>query len=263
MNTWLSTLAELTEAGCPCVLVTVVEARGSTPREAGTKMLVTAEAQFGTIGGGNLEFEATAEARKLLTDSADKPAYQRYALGPSLAQCCGGSVSILLEPFLGARKRVFIFGAGHVGCEVVEVLANLPVKLIWADSRANEFPKTLPTNVEKRLGDDMVSVVNEATAEDYILIFTHSHDLDFDLTLAALRNERFAYLGLIGSDTKRVRFEKRLVEAGIAREQLKRLTCPIGIESITGKHPREIAIAVAAELLALGLTHPMQAGAHP
>lgn len=259
---WLSHLGALTETGTPCVLITVVEARGSTPREAGTKMVVTADAQFETIGGGNLEFEAIASARQLLASSAQKPAYERYALGPSLAQCCGGSVSILLEPFLGTHKHVFIFGAGHVGREMVQVLSGLPAKIIWVDSRAQEFPNTLPANTEKRLTDSPLPVISEVGADDDVLVFTHSHDLDFELVLATLKHDKFSYLGLIGSDTKRVRFERRLMEAGIARSALKRLTCPIGIDGITGKHPREIAIAVAAELLQRGLTHPKREVVH-
>lgn len=259
-HTWLPQLAELMDAHTPCVLITVTEARGSTPREAGTKMLVTADAQFGTIGGGNLEFEAIEEARQLLESASAAPSKKNYALGPTLAQCCGGSVSVLLEPFLPSPKRVILFGAGHVGRELVQVLHGLPIRIIWVDSRAQEFPDSLPPSCRKQVLPNPVEALGDISEADYIIVMTHSHELDFELVKTALSRGTFAYLGLIGSDTKRVRFEKRLVEQGIAKDALGRLTCPIGVEGVIGKHPREIAIAVSAQILALGLTHPQRAG---
>src|SRR4051812_7785373 len=98
MSDWLKTLSELRDNDTPCVLITVTEAKGFTPREAGTKMVVTAEKQFGTIGGGNLEFEAISEARKLLAAAESGAKKKDYPLGPALAQCCGGHVTVLLEP---------------------------------------------------------------------------------------------------------------------------------------------------------------------
>lgn len=251
---WLSDLAQLTQNRTPCVLLTVMEAKGSTPREAGTKMVVTETEQFGTIGGGNLEYQAIDEARKLLESATNAPERKDYPLGPSLAQCCGGAVSVLLEPFLSVGKTVFLFGAGHVGREIVQVLGGLPVHIRWIDPRENEFPAAIPAHAEKIVTNAPTAELRQATNADSILILTHSHDLDYDLVREAFRHGRFAYLGLIGSATKRARFEKRLKADGVSTEELKRLTCPIGIEGITGKHPREIAVAVAAELLRDGLT---------
>ena len=122
---WLSSLAELRDGDIPCVLITVMEAKGSTPREAGTKMVATADRQFGTIGGGNLEFQAIDEARKLLAVAATSAKIKDYPLGPALAQCCGGAVTVFLEPFIPSRKTVLLFGAGHVGKEVVERAARI------------------------------------------------------------------------------------------------------------------------------------------
>src|SRR5262249_37679820 len=133
----------------PCVLITVTEAKGFTPREAGTKMVVTSDKQFGTIGGGNLEFEAIAEARKLLANATSSAKSKDYPLGPALAQCCGGAVTVLLEPFASPRKTVLLFGAGHVGREVVKVLDGLPIRVKWVDERAEEFPAQIPDNCEK------------------------------------------------------------------------------------------------------------------
>lgn len=247
---WLPVLTELTEKGTPCVLITVMEAKGSTPREAGVKMVVTTSEQFGTIGGGNLEFQAIEEARKLL-ETASKPAVKDYPLGPKLAQCCGGAVSVFLEPFLPAGKTLYLFGAGHVGKEVVKVLAGLPLRVKWIDERANEFPGEVPKNCEKVITSAPVAELRAADENSFIAVMTHSHDLDFDVVRAAYKG-KFAYLGLIGSRTKRVRFEKRLGAEGVTKDQLAALHCPIGIGG-TGKHPREIAISIAAELLTLGI----------
>jgi xanthine dehydrogenase accessory factor len=251
---WLPILTELTERGVPCVLITVMEAKGSTPRESGTKMVVTQDEQFGTIGGGNLEFQAIDEARKILSAVSIQAETRNYPLGPSLAQCCGGAVSIFLEPFLPLNKTLFLFGAGHVGKEVIRVLDGLPLQIKWVDERDNEFPSLIPKNCEKIVASTPVAVLRDVPDDAHIVIMTHSHDLDYDLVEMVMKQGRFAYLGLIGSQTKRVKFEKRLLAAGIEKENLPRLTCPIGIGGVTGKHPREIAIAVAAELLSCGLT---------
>ena len=248
---WLTALAGMRDKDIACVLITVTEAKGSTPREAGTKMVVTADKQFGTIGGGNLEFEAIAEARKLLAAATSSLKTKDYPLGPALAQCCGGMVTVLLEPFASPRKVVLLFGAGHVGREVVGVLEGLPIRVKWVDERAEEFPAETPANCEKIITARPVEKLKETSDNTYIVVMTHSHNLDFEIVKAALEHGKFAYLGLIGSPTKSARFRKRLLAMKL---DINRLTCPIGISSVKGKHPREIAIALAAELLGLGLT---------
>ena len=258
---WLATLADLSSRRVPCVLITVMEAKGSTPREAGTKMVVTTDAQFGTIGGGNLEFEAIAEARKLLDAAVPTAAVKDYPLGPKLAQCCGGAVSVLLESFIPTGKKLFLFGAGHVGREVVSVLSALPLDIIWVDSRAGEFPAQMPPNCTRIVSSAPLSEIDHIDENAYVLVMTHNHDLDYDIVRAVMQRGRYAYLGLIGSATKRARFEKRLGVDGVAAPDLSRLVCPIGVGGVTGKHPREIAIAVAAQLLTLGLTRAGTASA--
>ncbi len=249
---WLPVLTGLTAKNEPCVLITVLEAKGSTPREAGVKMVVTPKEQFGTIGGGNLEFQAIEEARQLLA-SAQGPAVKDYPLGPKLAQCCGGAVTVFLEPFLPAKQVFYLFGAGHVGKEVAKVLDGLPVRVKWVDERENEFPRDIPHNCEKIVTSAPAAELRGTDENTYVAVMTHSHDLDYDLVRAAYKG-KFAYLGLIGSKTKRVRFEKRLMAEGVTKQQLEQLHCPIGLGDVNGKHPREIAISVAAELLSLGLT---------
>lgn len=251
---WLATLADLSSRRVPCVLITVMEAKGSTPREAGAKMVVTTDGQFGTIGGGNLEFEAIAEARKLLDNAVPASTVKDYPLGPKLAQCCGGAVSVLLESFIPTGKKLFLFGAGHVGREVVAVLSALPIDIVWVDSRADEFPAHLPPCCTMIVTSSPLSEIGKIDQNAYVLVMTHNHDLDYEIVRSVMQQGRYAYLGLIGSATKRARFDKRLVVDGIPQGDLAQLICPIGIGGVTGKHPREIAIAVAAELLSLGLT---------
>jgi xanthine dehydrogenase accessory factor len=251
---WLSVLADLADNKTPCVLITVLEAKGFTPRDSGTKMVVTKNDQYCTIGGGNLEFQAIEEARKMLEGLSTENTVKDYPLGPALAQCCGGSVSILLEPFLPNDKELLLFGAGHVGKEVIGALENLPISIKWIDERENEFPSDIPSNCAKIITSSPVSELSDISDKSYIVIMTHDHDLDYDLVKASFDKKHFAYLGLIGSDTKRARFEKKLVAEGIKKSDLKNLICPIGIKNIPGKHPREIALSLAAELLQNDLT---------
>ena len=136
------------------------------------------------------------------------------------------------------------------------MLAGLPLNIIWVDERESEFPAQLPPRCQKRVTASPVSVLENLSARDYVLVMTHNHDLDYEIVRHAMKRGDFAYLGLIGSATKRARFDKRLQIDGIAADGLQNLTCPIGIGSVKGKHPREIAIAVAAELLSLGISQP-------
>lgn len=243
------------------VLITVEEIQGSAPREAGAAMWVDARGTHGTIGGGNLEFQATEQARKLLHDPDRTETIQKYALGPLLEQCCGGSVVLKLakkplaerEALLRDRRPLaplYMFGAGHVGRSVAQALRPLPFRITWVDGRAQEFPDFLPKHAVKVTDIEAVKVVGEAPAKALYLIFTHSHQLDYDITAAVLKRGDARYCGLIGSETKRSRFESRLLkEQGITADDLRNLTCPIGIEGVDGKEPEVIAAAVAAQLL--------------
>lgn len=309
MREWLAPLAESLARGDAAVLVHVVELKGSGPREAGAQMLVTEGAIVGTIGGGELERTAMLKARELLHSGG--AALERYALGPELNQCCGGSVTLAFEPFapadrawiaklmrageeptpivrtldldgtgsfrrdwavasndaepyvanisdncLAVRERInpakqalWLFGAGHVGRALAPALAPLGFAMTWIDGRMGQFPEP-PLPGVKQLELAMPELaVDEAPPHSIFLVMTHSHPLDEAVCEAILRREDFAYLGLIGSNTKRARFVKRLGEAGISREQLERLVCPIGLPGINSKEPAAIAASVAADLL--------------
>ncbi|MFQ5784142.1 MAG: xanthine dehydrogenase accessory protein XdhC [Alphaproteobacteria bacterium] len=249
MKNWLTALADLGATGETGVLVTVIETEGSTPREPGAKMTVSAATTHGTIGGGHLEFKATALARELIENGGAAPLIRRFALGPSLGQCCGGGATLLFEPIRPPGFALYLFGAGHVGRALVRVFADAPCCITWIDSREDSFPAELPDNVVAEFSEAPECDVADAPAGSDFLVMTHSHAVDLRICQAVLERGDFHYLGLIGSRTKRRKFERRLRQRGIDEPLLARLTCPIGISGIPGKRPSEIAIATAAELL--------------
>jgi xanthine dehydrogenase accessory factor len=248
---WLQALASLQAQGERCVLVTVAELKGSAPRAAGTKFVVTAKDLIGSIGGGHLELKATQIARAMIAEGAGEARLETFALGPALGQCCGGKVTILFEPFAPTDFFVALFGAGHVGKEVVQVLAGTGATIRWIDSRPEQFPAEKPHEVTAVLTDAPADEVKDLPPGAYALIMTHSHDLDLQILEKLLKRGDCRYVGLIGSDTKRRTFEGRLARKGFTPEQMATLRCPIGIEGVVGKEPRTVAIAVAAELLRL------------
>lgn len=254
MNEWIGALAEHAAAGRAVVLVTLLRAAGSTPREPGAKMVVWLDGQAGTIGGGHLELRAVTVARELLANprsgpERSAPVVQELALGASLGQCCGGSTTLLFEPVLPPAWTVAVFGAGHVGKALVALLADLPCQVRWIDGREAEFPAALPRSVERVLEDVPADAVADLPPATDVVVMTHDHRLDLPVVEAALRRGDLGYVGLIGSATKRAKFLARMAERGLGPEILARLTCPIGLPGIRGKLPAEIAISVAAQLL--------------
>ena len=289
-------------------MVTVAATRGSAPREAGARMIIHPDGGFaGTIGGGTLEWRAIAAAQAALASpNGLKAELRRYALGPELGQCCGGSVDLVVEVF-GAERRaeiavlaerevegrfattgvidgdgikrqivadktlpagtaalagdvlseafgddrrpLILFGAGHVGRALVMALAPLPFAVTWVDPRPDAFPSYVPGNVTLRQMSHPAAALADVPDGAFVAIMSHSHPLDLALVHAALSDTRFPYVGLIGSATKRVRFEKRLAEAGVAPARIAELVCPIGIGGVRSKLPAVIAAATAAELL--------------
>lgn len=250
MQPWLDALTTLERDGEPSVLVTVTAARGSTPREAGCKMVVTRDTLSGTIGGGNLEFQCVADARRLLLDNPGAaPMMRDFPLGPGLGQCCGGHVSVLFEPMRPAGGHVALFGAGHVGQALVRLLGELPGRVTWIDSRPEAFPDDRPANVRCRLVEMPDREVAALPAGTLVLVMTHDHQIDFEIIAAALKRDDFAGIGLIGSATKRARFVSRLTRLGLGPDAIDRLICPIGLPGIDSKQPAVIAVSVTAQIL--------------
>ena len=252
-------------AKAPAVLVSVVAAQGSVPREVGAWMAVFAQHQVGTIGGGQLEWQATALAQQALQGDVGLPLRQRVALGPSLGQCCGGMVELSLEALtlqdltqLRARleqplKPLALFGGGHVGQALVEVLSRLPFDLRWIDSRDEVFPSLLPEQVQCEHSDPVQAAVADLPAGSQVLIMSFSHAQDLDVVAACLlrlrRQADLPFIGLIGSATKWATFQRRLQDKGFTVAEIQRVTCPIGLPGIRGKQPEVIALSVAAQLL--------------
>lgn len=241
-------------------VVEVGATQGSVPREAGTRMLVAADEVQGSIGGGHLELQAIATARQRLASGSTQAHEQHIALGPSLGQCCGGALSLRFAPLDAAalarwpaappRFHLQLYGAGHVGRAIVRHLAALACRVQWIDERESEFPAApLPPHIERVCVEPVEAEVRSAPAQAHYLVLTHSHDLDLRITETILRRGDFAFLGLIGSRTKRARFMHRFEQHSLAPALLERVTCPIGIPGITGKEPEVIAVAVVAQLL--------------
>ena len=338
---WLPTLVRFLDREPVVVRIVVAEVRGSTPREPGAFMLVGREGVEGSIGGGQLEWEAIAGARELLGDAAVAARVNKVVLGADVGQCCGGVVSLWLERFTRAslellgkasdagargcavlsstirgagvehtvarragaraaamvsatagagadaglaeaterlfrepRQRahpvltrnpageltfierlddefpaVWLYGAGHVGQALARILAELPLRLTWIDSRAELFPETLGGGVRVLHDADSAATVSEAPVGAYFIVMSHSHPLDFALCHALLERNDFAWLGLIGSASKAARFRSRLRRAGLGADVIEKLVCPIGVDGIESKWPAAIAVAVAAQLM--------------
>ncbi|HEX2509864.1 MAG TPA: xanthine dehydrogenase accessory protein XdhC [Microvirga sp.] len=301
-------LADLVAAHGAAALVSVLDVKGSAPREAGARMIVRPDGAFhGTIGGGQLEWRMLGIAREAIARGRGPARFIAQALGPDLGQCCGGHVTVLVETFgredaehldaLAEAERegafeaeafvgedghvrrklsrvvlhlpprpaegrnprwresygdapilLFLFGAGHVGRALALCLAPLPFAIRWIDSRDEAFPAHIPANATPVQTSDPILELDRAPADAFVLVMTHEHSLDLAITAAALQRE-FPYVGLIGSASKRARFEKRFREVAIPEERIRSLVCPIGLAGIGGKEPAIIAASVAAQLL--------------
>ncbi|WP_232243383.1 xanthine dehydrogenase accessory protein XdhC [Paraburkholderia sp. SOS3] len=164
---------------------------------------------------------------------------------PLQAGCrCSGRRASLPPPM-----HIVLFGAGHVGHALVTLLGSLPCVVQWVDERDELFPDDVPANVQVEATDTPEAIVDQAPAGTYFLVMTHNHALDFALASRIMRRRDFAYFGMIGSKTKRVKFERRLLERGVDPARMAEMTCPIGVGGITDKAPHAIALAVCAQLL--------------
>lgn len=322
----------------PLVRLVVVNTEGSVPRESGAAMLVGRDGSAGTIGGGQLEFEAIAHARKLLAQAESLPGdwlrdLHTWPLGPALGQCCGGTVRLLFEHYGrkelehisalatgigtndGARSvlihptrsgepvsicttrrdacalplrlarvaddmlsgiretepillnqagneishfiepialrdiPLFIYGAGHVGQAIVKIASDLDFDIHWVDTHAERFPEQSSANVRRVVARDPAIIAQAAPKGAFHVVLTYSHAMDLAICHALLAKPVFGFLGLIGSQTKRARFHKRLRDGGVSPAVLDRVTCPIGIGGLRGKEPATIAVSVVAQLI--------------
>ena len=282
--------------------VLILKTFGSAPRDEGTTMLIWDSGQFGTIGGGELEYQVTRLAKKIIIDNKGSR-IKKFSLGPDMGQCCGGAVELLIEildetkvkfisvddgffarpvfknektlnvqaliksyrnksvpiktsfkdgwlfePVTKEKELIWIYGAGHVGTAIANILSKLSqFSVTCIDTSQDRYPDNFPKTVEKLITKNPAQIVQYAPSETHHLILTYSHALDLEICHQSLQHN-FATAGLIGSKTKWARFKKRLSELNYTFEQINTIICPIGEPSF-GKSPYEIAIGVASMLL--------------
>ncbi|WP_420230471.1 XdhC family protein [Psychrobacter sp. ER1] len=305
---WYEGLARYQQRGIAHVLATVVAVNGSAPRALQAKMIITQDGIVDTLGGGGLEHDVITTARQLLNgeisatvskqvkpkvaetdgESASVPSKgvrrdavytKHYPLGAKLAQCCGGSVTVMFECFnVTPPMSVLVFGAGHVASALMTILAELPCQVDWVDSRPEMFKRhlvdesttnqskryNLPAHIRPHIDDEPVDFVRpfiEQGGQRFILVMTHDHSVDFELVRAALdtisdtssphdksSDISAPYIGCIASATKAKRFRDRLIQRGYSEQLVNRLVMPIGLQ-IGGKEPMAVAVSIVAQLL--------------
>lgn len=237
---------------------------GSAPREEGTFMLIGRNALYGTIGGGFAEFETIAHARRML-DQGETSDVRTLILGPDTGQCCGGRLTIAfdrLNPDRAAallaetrqmeddRRPVMLFGAGHVGKALTKALVPLPLAVTVVETRPEELMQ-LPRSVRKVATALPEAELAGLPGEAAVIILTHDHALDFLIAREALLRQDLAYVGMIGSVTKRATFAGQWKREGGDMTIFERLVLPIGGNAVKDKRPAVIAALVAAEILRL------------
>jgi len=243
---------ELLESATPFVLVTLVEAAGSTPQDRGSKMLVTEQGLYaGTVGGGRAEHTAIEKAKQMLADpSSGRTRFEEWNLQRDLNMVCGGAVKVFFEAFNHAPWQIAIFGAGHVANALVRLLLNLECQVTCFDprepwlARMPESPK-----LKKVLSKDLVGEVKNIPEGAYVALMTMGHASDKPILAEILRTRNFPYIGVIGSQSKAAEIRKFITgEAGLNEEVCQRFVCPIGLPLGTN-HPGEIAVSIVAQLI--------------
>ncbi len=264
MTSQLQRLTAFLNDGAPAVFVKIIKAEGSTPRNADAYLLVKINDFFGTIGGGQLEFHAIAVARQMLVDGEAAKSLD-VALGPHLGQCCGGRVELQLTSgsaslyqslYDGERRaasqqpHIAIFGCGHTGKALCVQLSQQPFSVSLIDDREDAFEGS-SFQATRIWVPDPTKFVDTVPASAAFIILTHSHSLDYSIAAAALKREDSAYVGMIGSATKRALFSRWFLQTGGTPAQLEHLTCPIGGNEIVDKRPQIIAALTIAQIIGI------------
>jgi xanthine dehydrogenase accessory factor len=233
------------------VLVTLVEAIGSTPQDASAKMIVTAEGLYcGTVGGGKVEAAALKMAAGILANGDAKPRFVSWTLKGDVGMTCGGSVKFYFEPHLGPGSwNIAVFGAGHIGQALVPVLIALPAKVTVVDSRP-DWLERLPAAKNLRVihseaPEDIIPTLSEKA---FLVVMTMGHATDRPILRRAIAERAFPFIGVIGSDAKAKILRRELMSDGLTRQQASGFHCPVGMDFGTN-HPHEIAISIAAQLI--------------
>ncbi|WP_417308151.1 xanthine dehydrogenase accessory protein XdhC [Devosia sp.] len=275
-----ASLTDFLAAHSAAVLAELTAVRGSSPREAGAFMVISAEATIGTIGGGALEYMVIDRARQVLRQGGAGDALD-IPLGPEIGQCCGGRVDVglrrldakagvglvrRLEAERAAWPRIYLFGAGHVGQALTRALAALPLDVHVVDTRRDELAG-LPETVTTHAVAMPEAVVRAAPEGSSYVILTHDHALDFLICAEALQRADAPYVGMVGSRTKKARFRSWYLDADYPPAPLGRLVLPIGSvgfpEGLGDKRPAVIAALAAAEIVMhIGRTEVSEPGRH-
>ena len=283
MSTAIKDLKDFLARAGRFAVVEVVATRGSTPRETGAAMLVSPAAIHGTIGGGQLEYMAIDKARQMLRPASARQGRREerldIPLGPEIGQCCGGRVEVLIrlgDPVLAgelvrkteageeALPHLYIGGGGHVGKAMAAACALMPVHTVVVETRADELEGMAP-GVATRLTPMPEEVVRAAPAGSAFAVLTHDHALDFLIVAEALKRADAAYVGMIGSKTKKATFRSWFIKtAGGTEAEFSRLVSPIGGEAVKDKRPAVIAALAAAEIMTVLALHaaPARQAAH-
>ncbi len=251
---WVNAIANLQRRNIGFTLVTVLSTQGSSPRGEQSKMVVNADQVYDSIGGGNLEFKATAYARELLRVNQSVVEQRQYTLGNDLTQCCGGKVELLYECFPACDFNIVLFGAGHVASALTRILGQIPCRVTWIDSRPELLEQAVTQlgevpNIQPRVMVNPFEMVEQCPVDAFYLIVTHSHEIDFELCEAILARQDIAYCGLIGSKSKAAKFRQRLRRKGYKKDEIERLTSPVGLNLGAGKTPMEVAVSISSQLL--------------
>jgi len=249
-SAFIERLALLSNSGKPFVAVTLAQAHGSTPQDAGSKMLVTADGlDSGTVGGGKIEAKAIKLAQEMIS-GGQRVALVEWNLKRDVGMTCGGSVSLLLETYNIGVWKIVIFGAGHVAQALTSLLMTLRCQVTVVDPRQDwldRIPKS--SQIRLLLLPNPAQFTSEIDSETFVLCMTMGHATDLPILTAILKSsQNLPYVGVIGSRAKRAVLSKELLVAGIAMERIESIICPIGLP-IGCNHPGEIAVSIVAQLL--------------
>lgn len=256
---WIDALNQIKETNIIWVLVTVIGTKGSTPRDRGTKMIITEKDTFDTIGGGRFEFQVIAEAREMIKNvesnnstngGEEHQKLLNFPLAAKTNQCCGGHVTVMLEVFEASQQAIHIFGAGHVAKTLIPIIKQMNYKIYWVDNREellSHEPES--SKVQHCIYDDIFKHIHSMKPNSIALVLTHDHRLDYKIICGLLDRKDCAFIGLIGSKTKAMRFKRRLKTDAFRQSEIDQVNCPIGLDGIPGKKPIEISISIAAQLV--------------
>lgn len=211
-------------------------------------MVITRQTTFDSIGGGQLEQLVTTRARELLGGATNLQEIAHFPLAAAALQCCGGSMTVLLESFGLNGLAVTIFGAGHVGERLATLLQDLAISVTLIDNREAQLER-VSADVEKLCMKNPEQAIPDLEDNSLVLVMTHDHLLDYRLIKALLDRSPIAFIGMIGSATKWQRFVERLRRDDIPTDRIATVQCPIGLHDVPGKEPMAVAIAVAAQIL--------------